>query len=244
MRDPSAAAPPIPWEDPRAGALARFFGTLATALRPTVSAPAFARAEVGPARSFCALSFVPVALISAIVPATHTLLFGPAFAISVVRGADPTAVAIDLARAVGIGALVSLVALIALAVPFVSLTRAYAEKGYHQAPLRAVLYRAYLLPLSQVFLHLAMWSAPADPGELTQIVAATAQMLPLVLLFWSLRATARMASGVGPLASYLTAILPFVVMVLAQEFVGRALAPLLPDPEVIQRALEGAGGGT
>ncbi|MBZ0120391.1 MAG: hypothetical protein K8H88_25590, partial [Sandaracinaceae bacterium] len=33
MRDPAAAAPPIPWET-QSNVFARFFGTLATAVRP------------------------------------------------------------------------------------------------------------------------------------------------------------------------------------------------------------------
>lgn len=248
MRDPAAAAPPIPWEDPAPNGVVRFFGTITSALRPTTTAPAFARDDVARARWFWALSFLPLAVLSAIVPSTHTLLFGPSFAVRIVGGADGATIALDVVRAVGIGVLVSLVAVLALALPYVSLTRAYAEKGYEVAPLRVVLYRAFLLPLSQVLLHVVVWSLPQDPTELASLMAAAAQMLPLVLLFWALRATARMASGVGPLASYLAAIVPFVVMVLAQEFLGRALSPLMPDPEQLRQAIGsmaaagGAGG--
>lgn len=242
MRDPAGAAPPIPWEDASASLIKRFFGTLASALRPNASAPAFARDDLARPRSFWALSFLPLAVLSAIVPSTHTLLFGPSLAVSVVGGADQATVAIDVVRAVGIGILVSLVALIALALPYVSLARAYAEKGYEGAPLRVVLYRAFLLPLSQVLLYLVVWSLPRDPSELAGLMAAAAQMLPLVLLFWALRSTARMASGVGPFASYLAAIVPFVVMVFAQELLGRAIAPLMPDPEQLRQAIGSAAG--
>lgn len=246
MRDPSAAAPPIPWEDPRAGVLARFFGTFATAVRPNASAPAFARSEVGPARSFWALSFLPLAVLASIGTYTQTLIFGDSPAPIVVGAAGTEEIAIDVARAIGIGLGAWLLTVLALGIPFVHLTRAFAEKGYEHAPQRAVLYRAFLLPLSQALAGLIPWAVIDGAGGIGMSVGAVVSVIPVVLLFWTLRATARMATGVGPLASYLVAILPFVVMALVYGLIGRGLEVLMPmSPELRQalEALQAARGG-
>jgi hypothetical protein len=63
------------------------------------------------------------------------------------------------------------------------------------------------------------------------------QALPLVLLFSSLRATARMGSGTGPFAALIVVLVPFFFMLLVQYFVELAMAPLLPTPESIRAAM-------
>lgn len=230
MRDPAAAAPPIPWEDPRAALPMRYLATIASALRPTATAPAFAREELAAARRFWALSFLPLAVLCEIVPATHTLLFGPSFAVSVVGAPNAASIAIDLARAIGMGLLIASVSLVSIAVPFISLARAYAEKGYEHAPLRAVLYRTFLIPLSMVVAEILVWSYTTPISDFQRQMLGIVPLIPILLLFWSMRATARMASGAGPIASYLVAAVPLAVMLLAHEFLIEALGSWFPDP--------------
>lgn len=234
MRDPAAASPPVPWERPGSNALARFFGTLGDAFRPIASAPSFARGDAVAPRSFLLLGFLPLALLAAIVPFTRTLLFGPRFAISVVGSADAQAIALDVAIAAGIGLLICAAQVVALALPYVSLARAYASKGHVHAPVRAILYRAWLIPLGEVLRWIVVWSAPDPPPPELLPLAQLLQVIPLVLLFASLRATARMGSGVGPFASVIVTIVPFVAMLLVQGYLATGLAPILPDSAALE----------
>jgi hypothetical protein len=240
MRDPAAAAPPIPWEEPSRNVVSRFFGTIATALRPTATAPAFARGDAAAAWPFFALSFLPAALLVGVIPFTHTLAFGSGLAVAMVAGTSGAALAGDVVRAAGIGTLVCTVQLLAMAMPYVSLARAYASKGYEAAPARVLLYRGFLIPIAFLLRDGTAWALPASEhvGEFAQIVA----LIPLVLLFLSLSSTARMASGAGPFAALGTALVPFVVMLFAEPLLLQALRPLLPDAELTRQALQAAGG--
>ncbi len=237
MREPEAAAPPIPWEDASRPAIARYFATLGSAFRPLATAPAFARGGVPPAATFLLLSFLPLALLSQIVPLTHTLLFGPTFAVRVIGGAGAQTIALDVAQAAGLGMLVAAVQIVALAVPYISLTRAYAGKGHPAAPLRAVLYRAFLVPLGAILASIVIWAAPERPPLEIVVVADLLRVIPLVLLFSSLRATARMGSGTGPFASLVVTIVPFVAMVVVQAWLLEALQLVQPDPAAIEASM-------
>jgi len=53
-------------------------------------------------------------------------------------------------------------------------------------------------------------------------------LIPFALYFTSLRQTARLASGLKPLPSFVAAIVPFVLMVLVTALAQSALAPLIP----------------
>lgn len=234
MRDPASAAPPIPWEDPKRGVLGGFFATLATALRPDATAPAFGRGTARDAIGFAIASIVPVALVGQQVAYTHTLLFEPGPRVVVLGGADAGAIAIDIARAAGLGLVLVLAMLVALGVSYRSLAVAFAYKGHPDAPLRAILYRGWLLPCSLFLGQLGLWLAPEN------VVTAILQAMPLVLLFSSLRATARMGSGVGPFAALVVVLLPFFFMLLVAYFVQMAMAPLLPSAESIRAAMDGA----
>ena len=241
MRDPEGAAPPIPWEDPSRGALSRFATTVTSALRPVTSAPAFARGETAAPRAFLLLTFVPLALLAAIVPFTHTLLFGPTFRVSTLAapggGApDAVAIALDVAQAAGIGLVLNTAQVLALALPYVSLARAYASGGHPPAPVRVVMYRAFLVPLSEVLYFLVVWSAPESPPEGFLVAAALLRVLPLVLLFVSLRATARMASGTRPLASLVVTRVPYAAMLLVNAYAAEALRSIAPSPVAIEGA--------
>lgn len=235
MMDPEGAAPPLAWEARDRPVLSRFFATLSAALRPLSSAPSFAREGAVGARSFFLLSFVPLALLSAIVPFTHTLLFGPTFAIQVIGDADGRAIAIDLARALAIGFVSASAQLAALAFPYISLARAYGAGGPKAAPVRVVLYRAFLLPLGDVLFSLFLWSAPSG-GNLAAVeaFARIVQVIPLILLFLALRATARMASGTGPMASLVVTVVPFAALVIVQGWLLEGLRDFAPDPVAIE----------
>ncbi|UJR83817.1 hypothetical protein [Sandaracinus amylolyticus] len=242
MRDPASAAPPIAWEDTSRSAPARFVATLASALRPVSSAPAFARSGVGAAWLFFALSFVPLALASEIVEMTSTLLFG-AMQVEVIGGADASAITIDVARAMGLGLVLSSVQLAAFALPYVSLARSYAPSSAPpDAPLRVVLYRAFLLPLGTVAVSLLFWMSPADPHVDTFLtIKGLLVVVPLALLFVSLRSTARMASGVGPIASFVVVIVAFASMEVASFYIESTVTSLRPPPPPSVAADEATG---
>jgi hypothetical protein len=234
MQNPGAAALPIAWEEPTKPLGSRFLSTIGSALSPLASAPSFARDNTAGARTFFLLSFVPLALLAAIVPFTHTLLFRPTFTIHVIGAADERAILIDVLRALGIGLVSTLIQLCALAFPFISLARAYAVRGREAAPVRVVLYRAFLLPLGDVLFSILLWNAPAG-GDLANVeaFARLIQVIPLILLFLSLRATARMASGTGPIASLVVTIVPFAALVIVQGWLLEGLRDFAPDPAAI-----------
>ncbi len=234
MKNPGDAAPPIAWEEPEKPLATRFLKTLGSALSPLASAPSFAHDSTAEARTFFLLSFVPLALLSAIIPFTHTLFFGPTFTIQIIGSADESAIAIDIIRSLGLGFVSALLQLCALAFPYISLARAYAVRGREAAPVRVVLYRAFLLPLGDVLFSILIWSAPLG-GDLAKVeaYARLLQVLPLILLFLSLRATARMASGTGPIASLIVTIVPFAALVIVQGGLFEGLRHLVPDPPAI-----------
>lgn len=225
MRDPASAAPPIPWEDRTRGLVVRFVGTLGTALRPDATAPAFGRGRARDAVGFALASFLPLALLSRQVEYTRTLCFGPEPSMIVSSTATAADIALDVARAAGVGLALALTMTLALGVSYRSLAVAFAHKGHADAPLRALLYRGWLLPCS---LFLAQIGNLLAYGT---IVSAIAQALPLVLLFSSLRATARMGSGTGPFVALLVVLLPFFFMVVVAGFAEMVAMPLLPTTD-------------
>lgn len=246
LRDPM---PPVPWADPERAWPARLLSTLAGAFRPTSSAVGFARGEWTRAISFALITFLPLSLMSGIIPFTHHLLFGGRFHVSI--AGDPTwaELAIDVAQAAGFGLLFALVKLVCLTVPYLSLTRAYGNQALESRPARQVmLYRAWLLPLGGInglVLGLMYWTLPFDPtaglGEGAMGILSAISLLPLLLLLWSMTATARVA-GSGPLASMVVVIVPFLLMMFAEPMLVDALSPWLPDTEALRQAAEAAGG--
>jgi hypothetical protein len=235
-RDPTEAAPPIPWEQPAAAVPVRFFATLATALRPVRSAPAFAREDVGVALRFALLSALPCALLAGIIPHTRTLLFAGNFQVKVLGHADQGAIALDVARAMGVQLVLSSVELLCLMLPFVSLVRAYAPARSHAAA-RMMLYRFWLLPGAVLLFYLAVWGLPPGPptdaGEVTAPPGAQALLLLLgtfvpVLLFVAMGSTARLACGLGPLLSIVVVIVPVLLLLLVKPLAAVGIESLLP----------------
>lgn len=230
LRNPGEAAPPIAWEDEERGAISKLFGTVFSAFAPTRSAPAMARDQLGPALGFALLTAIPLALIEGIVPYTHTLQFGMARVV-VLHEANSGAIALDVARACGIAMMGNVIRLAALALPYVSLTRSYGQGSPAAPAVRVMLYRAFLLPLGPVLFSLFAWLAP-DPREIPTAVLLIAQALPLVpwiLFFLAMLSTARLACGVGPIASLLVVIVPFALMQVCALVLQPLLDPWLPE---------------
>lgn len=234
LREPG---PPVPWEDRERGIAARFFATLADAFRPTRSAPSFLRSNWRPALWFAVLTFVPTALLAGIIPFTHTLVFG-AGQVRLVGAPTGQDIAIDVARAAGIGLLVASAKLLCLIVPYHSLTRAYASRGNPPAALASMLYRGWLVPFAELALGLLTWAVPGDPSQQAFAIVWAASLVPLIVLISSMLATARMASGVGPIAALVVVLVPFVVMMVFTPIGMQALAPWLPDSEAIRRVVQ------
>lgn len=233
MRDPG---PPVPWEDRARSLPARLVATFADALRPTRSAPTFVRSDARAAISFAVLSFLPFALLSGIIPYTHLFVFG-AGKVQLVGTPSSGALTLDVARAAGIGLLVALVKLLCVAVPYHSLSRAYAQKGHPPAALSAMLYRGWLIPFAELVLGLLTWAMPLEPSDGTITIVWVASLVPLIVLISSMLATARMASGVGPIAALVVVLVPFVLMMVLTPLGMQAIHPWLPDSEAIQRAV-------
>ncbi len=232
QRNPAEAAPPIPWEDPERGLLARFVGTLFAALRPTSTAPGFARDALGPAIAFALLTAVPLALVRGIIPFTHTLRFGPSGAISYIGNPTDLEVALDVGRAALISLGLTTAFFLTLTLPFVSLARAYGTGRFPDAALRQMLYRAFLIALSLrgPFVWLIAWLLPEETIAQMGLFIDILDMIPLVLLFISMRATARLAHGVGPFATLAVVLVPLTLLVLVYSMYPIALAPWLPAP--------------
>lgn len=243
LRDePGAAAPPVPWEDPHGGgAIRRVVDTMVTALRPTATAPSFARPEVAPAVRFALLTALPLALLRGVVPYTHTLMFGDAFGV-VVRGSPGAAgIALDVARSMGISLLVVAVAWASLVLPYVSLAGAYGGPGARAAAMRVLLYRAWLVAIGGLtvtspagfglLFSIAAWALPAPASQGAMIaVQLVDTVVPLMLLLFTMRAGARFGAGTGALASFVVTLVPFVLMLVLQGLLFDLIAPWMPQP--------------
>lgn len=222
--------PPIPWEDRSRSIFGRFFLTLLSALSPDSGAPGFARESDTSGAVFAVLTIVPLGLLAGIIPYTRTLLFGSGFEIVVVRGADSSAIAIDVLVAAFTGLLVTVVSWLAVALPYVSLARAYADRGVATAPVRLMNYRGWLIPLNMLLMSLVPWCLPAPPSEPAVLLSLLLSMIPIVLLMAAMRSAARMGSGASPVAVLAILLVPLALLYIAQQ---RLLAPLTPSAETI-----------
>jgi hypothetical protein len=231
----------VPWEDPAVRPLGRrLWATLATVARPTASAPAFGRPELGLAVRFALLTVVPLALLRGVIPYTHTVLFGGGFAIALRGEPHVGLVALDVARAMGLSALLVGAGVLALGLPFVHLAGAYGSALGRRAALRALLYRGWLLAIAGLdpsgraagaglLFNLASWGMPSDtPMPVFQFAYLVDGVVPILLLLFSMRATARFAAGTGAVASFVLTLLPFVLLYAVQGALLELLVPLMP----------------
>lgn len=229
LRHPEEAAPQIPWEDAAIHPLARLPRTLLTALSPIRSAVSFSRGSTPRAALFALLTILPLALLAGVVPYTHTLRFGPSFEIVILGRADDAEILLDLARAVGLSLGLTIVSLVSLALPYASLVAAYASAPERSsAAMRVLLYRGFLFPLGQILLYLFAWAAPVGTSEDVALLARLVSLIPFFLLLSSMRATARLAAGVGPVAAVVVVLVPFGVFTVIELLTGPLVAPWMP----------------
>lgn len=240
--DPAAEAPPMAFEDRRRSLLSRFGLTLATAVRPVSSAPAFATDNWRDALRFALWTALPLALVAGIIPHTRTLLFLGDFQIRVLGSppADTVAIALDVVRAGLIQVALTVAYLLSLLVPFTSLVRAYAGEAEAIYAARVLLYRIWLAPLGLVLVALAAHASTMptdvlDPTTATVppllLVAWTAQMMTMVLLMLSMGFTARLACGLGLGWALVVVIVPIAVSFFVGHAGNELLQWLLPVPE-------------
>lgn len=217
--------PPVPWEDRSRSLPVRFVLNALSALSPDSGAPGFARESDTRGAIFALLTIVPLGLASGIIPYTRTLLFGQAFEIQVTRGADGDAITTDVLVAALTGLLVSVVSWLAVALPYVSLSRAYADRGVSTAPLRLMNYRGWLIPLHMTLAAFLPWCLPAPLGAEAYMLSQLLALVPIILLLAAMRSVARMGSGAGPIATFAILLVPLTLMFVSQAM----LAPLAPN---------------
>jgi len=229
-RDPAAAAPALPWETPYGSAWLRFVRTLWSAFQPVHTAPAFARPGLRRAVLFFLLSALPMAALAGVIPHTKTLMFGSAFQV-VVQGHPSTAtIGLDVLRAMLLQLLVFGVDFVAFALPYTSLVRAYAPPARAGAALRVLLYRSWLAPFAALFFYVGVWMLPGagkpeEPPPLLPVLLI-GQFILHMLLLSSMRASARLASGIGALLSFVVVAIPLTIFVFVQLFAAKLLAQL------------------
>jgi hypothetical protein len=224
---------PMPWETPGLSFLRRLLGTLRTTFSPLSTIKAVSSGSVLAALRFSLIWTLPWMPLWAIMPFTHSLLFKHSFELEVVKGAGILPVPWDVARAAGIGLLLSSIALLSWALPFASLLRAFAKSGEPgvdpaHAAWRMVLYRVWVVPCGLSLLTLSAWSLPPDPNPfLIELSLLAFQMLPRILILMHCFSMARYF-GVEGLSSFAVAVVPLVVEIAVGLLVGRGAELLLP----------------
>ncbi len=220
--------------------------TILQGLRPFHCAPPLAGAgSVAPAWRFALLVTLPLTLLSGVIPFTHGLHFGSSFALEV-EGDALT----DVARAVGIAALVGAASFGVLGASFVSLAGAFGTQRKGGAPakvaaLRAVLFRSWLFPMAGLYglpLMFMMWALPSMVDHpIVGTLLGLMVMIPLALLSLNLHGAARHACGCSHGSAILIAVLPVVLFCLVQLiFVGdppgtgilESWLPQIPPPPI------------
>ena len=225
---------PTPWEDPARALPGRLWGTLALALRPLASLNQVSRGEIGPAARFALWTAIPLALASGVIPFTRTLEFGANFAVKP-RSGSSLSLEADVAQAAALGLGLALVQVLAFAMPFASLARAFAaDSGAVLSPVgtplpnafrcawRICLYRAWTLPFGFLMIFLLGWSVGGAGGELIGIAA---RML-IVLQF----SAATRLMGAGPFAGLATSIVPLILEAVLTGLLVPQLMPTMEPP--------------
>jgi hypothetical protein len=210
----------------------RFFSTLTSAFRPVQTAPAFARPDLRPAVLFFVLTAIPLAALAGVIPNTKTMLFGSGFAIVVQGHPSGSAIALDVVQAALLQLAWFAIDFVALALPFTSLVRAYTPEARRPAALRVLLYRSWLAPCATLLFFVSLWALPGGsrPDEPTALLPALVvlQFTLNALLLVAMRATARLACGIGALLSFVVVAVPLLVCAMVQVFVARLLAGQAP----------------
>jgi hypothetical protein len=233
LEDPAAAAPPIPFERRDLSGVKRYFATMATALSPIRSAPAFASNDVHSALRFALLTMLPLALLAGVVPYTRTLQFEH-LAVTLIGRPTELEIGLDVVRAMLIEGGLTAVRFGCLFLPYVTLVRAYAPPQRRNAAILAMLYRGWLLPAGRLCFYGALWTLPpadvanmAEPPALWFFVVAF-ELAGRVLLMMTMGATARLACGLGPLMAFVVVIVPVMLMLAVDPLVSAAALQMLP----------------
>jgi hypothetical protein len=229
---PAQLPGPIAWEEPSLSFPRRLFGTLKSSFAPLTSIQAVASGSVGSALRFCLLWTLPWMAAWAIMPFTYTLNFKH-LTVEPLAGQSTLPVAWDVARAAGIGVLLSSIALLSWGVPFASLFAAFAKMrdpsvNAHQAAWRMVLYRSWIVPCGLSLLVWFGWTLPPEPNPwLVEIPFLILYVMPGVLIWMHCFAMARYF-GVEGLASLAVASVPMGVEFAIGLWVGKAAAVWAP----------------
>lgn len=223
----------MPWENPDLSLFRRLTGTISSTFLPLGTIRAVSSGAVAPALRFMLVWMVPWMPLWAIMPFTHRLLFKYSFAVEVVGDKDPTLIGFDVARAIGIGLVLSAISMLSWALPFASLLRAFAktpEPGVEpgSAAWRMVLYRSWVVPCGLTLFSLLGWGLPKDPNRLlVELALVGLYLMPRVLILMHCFAMARYF-GVEGLSSIAVAVLPLAVEMAAGPVVGLGAETLLP----------------
>jgi len=239
LQHPGEAAPPIPWERPATRWIVRLFATLGTAFQPIATAPAFASDEVRPAARFALFTAVPAAMLGGLMPHTRTLLFEH-MQVRLLGAPTGFEIALDVIRAMAVEGALAAVRFGCLFFPFVSLVRAYTAPHRHNAAMRMMLYRAWILPaIVLLYYYGALWSLPPNAAEhletapVSFVLCGSITLVLLAVLMMAMSATARIACGLGPWLSMVVVMVPVTLLLFVQELVSAGMVYLLPAMPLI-----------
>lgn len=235
LQAPAEAAQPIAWEREPSSGFARYFGTLASVVHPITSAPAFASGPVRPAARFALYTALPLAMIAGIMPHTQLLLF-ESLTVRVLGTPSGFELGVDVLRAMLIETVLSAIRFGCLFFPFVSLVRAYAEPQRHEAAMRMMFYRAWVVPAFMLLYYYGVhWPLPVGPEPPAvlpplSVVSGSVTLLLLMLTMMAMSATARVACGLGPLLSMVVVVVPITLLLLVQDLLYIGVVRLTPPP--------------
>ncbi|MDD9967125.1 MAG: hypothetical protein OXR73_12910 [Myxococcales bacterium] len=234
-RDPAAASPPVPWEGSHGSPISRYLATLRGAFCPARTAPSFARTEVAPALRFLLLSALPLSLVAGIVPHTRLLSFEGAMKVRVLGQPGFGELVLDVLRAMASQVVLDAVQLLACALPFASLVRAYAGPEKVPFAVRMLFYRAWLHPCAALGVYLLVALAPGvsataaeGPPDAVLWAAAAFQVGAPVLFMMAMAYVSRLACGLGMGWSILIVSVAVTVAAFAAWGAGQVLVLALP----------------
>ncbi len=226
---PDEVAEPVPFE---AGAsfVGGFVRTVLGAFSPRETAPSFALGD-GLLRPllFMLATFLPLAALRGVIPYTHRIHFGSLGAVAIAPGTGRSELLRDVATAGALSVVELSVELLALAVCFVSLAGAFGRPEARRIALRAVAYRAFLLPLGGVYGLLPMllaWLGPRDVASLGMMLFVGA--LPTVPMFIALHRSVRTVGRVDALPGLAVALVPWLLVGAVALLGADVLSPYLP----------------
>jgi hypothetical protein len=231
------ATGPPPFEDERLSLARRLLATMKAALFPRMSAPSFALSRVERALPFFLMTVLPASALAGVIPFTKTLLFGPGLQVERVGNPGDMEVMVDVARAMAVQLGLDGAVLVALALPYVTLSRSYGRPGAESPASCMLLYRAWLLPAASLAAYTVYWVTPS-PG-LANTLSLFVYVPALVLLAYAMWFTARHAGGIEWHLSLAVCGVPWVLAIVVSGMVGPALVSWLGlTPPVVE---QGAG---